>query len=144
MEIRKTAGGVVVGPDNKIAAVSQNGDSWSLPKGGIDEGETPRETAEREIREETGITDLEYICDLGAYERPRIGKDGHGDVPAQMKELTFFLFKTSQSELSPEDPDNPEAVWLDVDEVADKLTHQKDRAFFVSVIPAIQKHLAKL
>ena len=30
-------------------------DAWQMPQGGIDEGETPREAALRELREETGI-----------------------------------------------------------------------------------------
>ena len=144
MEIRKTAGGVVIGPHNKIVVVSQNGDSWSLPKGGIDSGETARESAEREIREETGIKDMEYVCDLGNYSRPRIGKDGHGDVPAQMKEITFFLFKTKQTELQPEDPDNPEAIWLSLGEAVSKLTHAKDKEFLESKIPVIEQKLTQL
>jgi putative (di)nucleoside polyphosphate hydrolase len=31
-------------------------DAWQMPQGGIDEGETPREAALRELAEETGIT----------------------------------------------------------------------------------------
>ena len=31
-------------------------DAWQMPQGGIDEGETPREAALREMTEETGIT----------------------------------------------------------------------------------------
>jgi ADP-ribose pyrophosphatase YjhB (NUDIX family) len=144
MEIRETAGGIVVGPDNKIVVVSQNGDSWSLPKGGVDDGETPLQTAEREIREESGINDLELVCELGTYKRPRIGKDGHGDVPNQMKVITFFLFKTKQAELQPEDPLNPEAIWLSLGEAANRLTHAKDKEFLESKIPIIEQELSKL
>ena len=31
-------------------------DAWQMPQGGIDEGETPREAAMRELHEETGIS----------------------------------------------------------------------------------------
>jgi ADP-ribose pyrophosphatase YjhB (NUDIX family) len=144
MEIRETAGGIVVGPDNKIVVVSQNGDSWSLPKGGVDDGETPLQTAEREIREESGINDLELVCELGTYNRARIGKDGHGDMPNQMKEITFFLFKTKQKELQPEDLLNPEAIWLSWGEAANRLTHAKDKEFLESKIPIIEQELSKL
>lgn len=144
MEIRKTAGGVVVSPDNKIVVVSQNGDSWSLPKGGVDEGETPLQTAQREIQEESGINDLELVCELGTYNRPRIGKDGNGDVPNQMKEITFFLFRTKQTELQPEDPLNPEAIWLSLGEAVSKLTHAKDKEFLEAKIPVIEQKLTQL
>ncbi|MEU8517323.1 NUDIX domain-containing protein [Kitasatospora sp. NPDC048722] len=38
---------------------SEVGVHWTMPGGGLDPGETPREGAVRELREETGWTDLE-------------------------------------------------------------------------------------
>lgn len=35
---------------------------WDLPKGHIEKGETPEEAAIREIFEETGIKDVEFIA----------------------------------------------------------------------------------
>jgi 8-oxo-dGTP pyrophosphatase MutT (NUDIX family) len=35
---------------------TQNGRRWQLPKGHIEEGERPEQTAVREVREETGVT----------------------------------------------------------------------------------------
>ena len=34
---------------------------WDFPKGNIEHGEQEKEAATREIREETGITDVEYL-----------------------------------------------------------------------------------
>lgn len=34
---------------------------WDFPKGNIEAGETEKEAAVREIREETGITDVEFV-----------------------------------------------------------------------------------
>jgi len=138
---RRTAGGVVIGPEQKIAVVNQHGSTWSLPKGGVENGESDIEAAKREIFEETGVDSLQYICSLGTYKRARIGKNGVGESPTDMKELFFFLFRTDRNELQPEDPENPEAMWVDVEDVQNMLTHQKDKDFFESVIPTIQKHL---
>ena len=60
MKIKNTqkvecAGGIIINQFNKIAIVNQNYDSWSLPKGHIDKGETAIDAAIREIYEETGI-----------------------------------------------------------------------------------------
>ena len=35
------AGGIIFNQKNEVVIVNQNHDSWSLPKGRIDEGETP-------------------------------------------------------------------------------------------------------
>jgi 8-oxo-dGTP pyrophosphatase MutT (NUDIX family) len=141
MKTRLIAGGVVIGPNNKIVVVNQHGNSWSLPKGGIDPGETDRQAAEREIKEESGLDKLIYMSDLGSYERGRIGKEGHGEIGGQNRHLTFFLYKTDQIKLAPEDPENPEARWVDIENVSDLLTHTKDKDFFSSIIPKIKKHL---
>lgn len=38
---------------------------WTIPKGHVEEGETPRQTAEREIQEETGLQDMKVMDWLG-------------------------------------------------------------------------------
>ncbi len=38
-------------------------EAWQMPQGGIDPGETPRDTAFRELAEETGITQAEILAE---------------------------------------------------------------------------------
>lgn len=125
------AGGIVVGPDCKIAVVNHNHTSWSLPKGHVDPGETLHEAAVREIKEESGISELMLIKELGTYQRYRTGLHTLEDA-SELKTITFFLYTTDQTTLQPQDPEHPEARWVDVDEVADLLTHPKDKDFFES------------
>jgi ADP-ribose pyrophosphatase YjhB (NUDIX family) len=127
-----SAGGVVTNSEGKVLVVSQHGTSWSLPKGHIDPGEDVLGAARREIYEESGIRDLEFIRELGSYERHKIGVDG-GDDRAELKVITMFLFRTSEKLLKPVDPDNPEAKWVEKSKVAPLLTHEKDREFFQGV-----------
>ena len=129
--ITKSAGGIVLSHNNKVLIVNQNYDSWSLPKGHIDSGETALEAAKREIYEESGISKLEYICDLGYYERYKIGLDGNDDYE-ELKQIHLFLFKTKQLKLNPIDPMNPEARWCSIEEVKSLLTHEIDRKYFLS------------
>ena len=129
-----TAGGVVLNAKGKVLVVSQRGDSWSLPKGHVDPGEEMLEAARREIKEESGISDLVLVKELGTYERYKIGKGGTGEDTSELKRITVYLFTTIEEELKPEDPHNPEAKWVKKEEAAALLTHPKDREFFKSVM----------
>jgi ADP-ribose pyrophosphatase YjhB (NUDIX family) len=140
--MRKTVsgGGVVINSEGQVLVVSQHGNSWSLPKGHIDPGEDVRAAAEREVKEESGISNLEYVRDLGKYERYMIGKNG-GEDTTEWKLIIIFLYTTDQQELLPEDPDNPEARWVNPDEVVDLLTHPKDKEFFQSKLGEIKQFI---
>ena len=71
--IEQCAGGIVLGDHGTIALIrSRNAKQWLFPKGKVEEGEDTETAARREIAEETGLSDLEYIDDLGTYNRPRI------------------------------------------------------------------------
>ena len=125
------AGGIVVNNLNQVAIVNQNHNSWSLPKGHVDPGEDKFDAAKREIYEETGIIDLEFIKELGSYNRHRIGLDGQDDL-AELKTIYIYLFKSNQKELNPIDPHNPFAKWIDYKSIADYLTHKEDVKFFIN------------
>lgn len=129
----RSAGGVVLNKKGQVLVVNQRGVSWSLPKGHIEEGEEVLAAARREIHEESGLTDLTLVKPLGSYERLRLGHR-QGETGAEMKHLTFFLFQASQEELKPIDPDNPEARWVERDQVTTLLTHPKDREFFNQIL----------
>lgn len=131
-----SAGGVVLNSNGEVLVVNQRGTSWSLPKGHIELGEEIVETAKREIYEESGINQLEFISELGTYQRYKIGKDGHEDK-SELKVLHMFLFKTQESSLNPVDADNPEARWVGKEMVAELLTHPKDKEFFMGIMNKI-------
>lgn len=66
-----TAGGVVfryAKNDKKqleILLIQDSKGRWTIPKGHIEEGENSRQTAEREIREETGLQEMKVGMWLG-------------------------------------------------------------------------------
>ena len=136
--LTESAGGVVLDPEGRVLVVSQNGNSWSLPKGHVDAGEGPMAAARREIYEESGVRDLRFLKVLGSYERPRIGKHGGSDV-SQRKRITLFLFWTRQTLLRPLDSRNPEARWVERPKVAGLLTHAKDKEFFLKILNQLPK-----
>ena len=132
MKKTKIAGGVVLNKNKDILIVNQRGNSWSLPKGHVESGETLLETAKREIYEESGIKNLIYISKLGNYSRYRIGLDLN-DCQSELKDIHIFLFETDEMNLNPVDEHNPEAKWVLPENVSGFLTHKKDKSFFEEI-----------
>ncbi len=126
----KKAGGVVINKEGKILVVAQRHNTWSLPKGGVEEGETDLEAAQREVYEESGVNELEFVRFLVTYKRYKIGLDKNDDN-SELKDITLFLFRTNfDGELKPIDSDNPEAKWVDRKEVSKILTNKIDGEVF--------------
>lgn len=128
-----SAGGIVVNEVNEVVVVNQNNNSWSLPKGHIDKGEDALTAAKREIHEESGLDTVTYVKDVGSYERYRIGKDPSEEDKTDLKVIHMFIFSVEKQELYPLDKMHPEARWVPVDDVANLLTHPKDKEFFLNV-----------
>jgi putative (di)nucleoside polyphosphate hydrolase len=138
---KNSSGGIIVNAQGKIVLVEQHNNSWAFPKGGIEEGESEMDAALREVREETGLTELEYLGPLGSYERYSIGRDGTGETKEWgSRKRTFFLFKTTEDiPAGFNDPDGEITAvrWASVDEALNLLTHPKDKEFLESVRPRI-------
>jgi ADP-ribose pyrophosphatase YjhB (NUDIX family) len=65
-----TAGGVIFrhapkGGQLQILLVQDAKNRWTIPKGHVETGESPKETAKREIHEETGLEDIKIMNWLG-------------------------------------------------------------------------------
>ena len=65
-----TAGGIVFrhNPKNQqveILLIQDAKNRWTIPKGHIEDGESAKQTAKREIGEETGLTDVKVLNWLG-------------------------------------------------------------------------------
>lgn len=124
-----------------VLVVQQRDGSWSLPKGGIQHGEDPRDSAAREITEESGITDLWLMKILKSYTRFGLTNAGTEDR-GRVRRLTMYLFTTSQEELCPMDPRIEQARWVPKEQVPALLSHPKDKEFFEEILSELNILLA--
>ena len=134
MQKIQTAGGVIVNARGEVALVKNGPTFWGFPKGHMDLGEDALSSAVREVHEETGLHEVALVKDLGSYER--MG----GLQMKEAKQIHMYLFSTKEETLAPIDPSNPEARWVKVDDVAQTLSNEIDREFFLSIIPLLPKN----
>lgn len=132
------AGGIVLYLD-QVLVIRQNGNSWSLPKGHVDPGESYEQAARREIAEESGLTHLTLVRAFPTYQRFRLSLSG-GDDFTEQKTMHFFLYTTDHSQLAPQES-HSEACWMPAAAVSSLLSHPKDRAFYEAQLMTIMAHL---
>lgn len=135
----KTAGGIVIGPAGAIAMVRhKNSSMWLFPKGHHEADETDEAAARREIYEETGLANLEYLDDLGSYERHPILPNGESDT-GTMKAIRMFLFAAPGGATLAPSFEIAEARWVPFASVADTVGNPRDRAWFIGVFERIRQ-----
>ena len=89
-------------------------DYWGLVKGHMEKGETEIDTAVREIREETGITELDFLDCFRAKER-------YSPKEGVMKEVVFFLAETNEKDVKLEPSEQDDYSWLRLDDAVKRL-----------------------
>lgn len=127
-------GSVVINPKGEIALVNEHlGKNWSFPKGGGEPGETPLDSAKREVFEETGISQYTEITELGTYQRypGNLDENTPGAYPMT---IHMFLFRTDEiGNLNPTHQEKTEAKWFTLEEALVSLSFEKDREFLQKI-----------
>jgi 8-oxo-dGTP pyrophosphatase MutT (NUDIX family) len=99
---------------------------WSIPKGHVEAGESTRQTAVREVREETGITG-EIEAELGEirYTYAVHGSAGRGRVS---KQVHFFLMRAVGGRFEDRDTEMDEVRWESIEGAEVAMTYENERA----------------
>ena len=119
--IEETSSGIVLfrKEDDKILFLLLHYPSghWDFEKKKMEEGESPHETAIRETKEETGITDVNFLDNFEEWIQYNFQFEGE----LVNKKVVFFLgeTKTKDVEISHEHLDY---TWMDYSTAMDKTT----------------------
>jgi len=124
-----SAGGLVVDAEADVPAAALIGRIdrrgrllWSLPKGHIEAGESPADTAVREVAEETGIIG-EILAPLGVIDFWFVA-----DGRRVHKTVHHFLLRAVGGALSDEDIEVHEVAWVPLAELSARLAYADERA----------------
>jgi 8-oxo-dGTP pyrophosphatase MutT (NUDIX family) len=125
-----SAGGLVVDSTGKLGLLIGRRDPkdstgkrilWSLPKGHIEEGETPEEAALREVQEETGIVSvIEKSLGVIDFWFMAGGKRIH-------KTVHHYLFRESGGLLAAQESEVDEVAWFALSEIVDRLAYPDEK-----------------
>jgi ADP-ribose pyrophosphatase YjhB (NUDIX family) len=125
-----SAGGLVVDTTGKLGLLIGRRDLkdasgkrilWSLPKGHIEEGETPEEAALREVAEETGIHSvIEKSLGVIDFWFMAGGKRIH-------KTVHHYLFRESGGLLAAQESEVDEVAWFPLNQIIEKLAYPDEK-----------------
>ena len=114
-----SAGAIVFRGDTVL--MIRAGSRWSFPKGHLEPGETAKQAAVRETREEAGIS-AELLTDVPiAVPSAR---------PEDRRRVWFFPARYLEGALRPQLDEISEAIWVKVQDAAEKITFAPDREAF--------------
>jgi len=107
---------------------------WDFVKGKIEQDENEHETAIRETKEETGISDIEFI--EGFEESINYNFQYEGELI--YKEVVFFLAKTKTVTVMVSH-EHLDYTWLDYKNAIEKITYQNAKDILSKANDLIQK-----
>ncbi|BBK40620.1 RNA pyrophosphohydrolase [Allostella vacuolata] len=124
-------------------------EAWQMPQGGIDRGESPIEAAHRELGEEIGTTNGQFLGESRgwySYDLPPelAGKLWRGRYRGQTQKWFAFRFAGADSEinLETENPEFLEWKWVEAAEVPRLIVPFK-RDIYLAVIAEFAPFLAR-
>ena len=102
---------------------------WEFPKGGVDEGETLLQTALRELREETGISEpaLTVVPGFVWSETYRFTSGRELERTLIHKQVTYYLAESSTLEVTLSENEVSEHAWLELDEAVKRIKYPERR-----------------
>lgn len=116
--------------------IDVNEEAWQMPQGGIEEAETAREAALRELQEELGTSNAEIIAETKTwfcYDLPAEFLEGsrHGRWRGQQQKWFLMLFRGQDSDIgvATETPEFSQWQWVTTDRLIELIVPFKRQLY---------------
>lgn len=106
---------------------------WTFPKGHTEEGESPKETALRELKEETGIAEIELLDTLLLHEEYEIIR--HGEKKLKIND--YFIGFVDKDNVEIEKEEIQSYKWVTYEEALNLFMYERRK----QVLKQAQKYL---
>lgn len=125
------AGAIILNKDRTKIVLLYRGshNDWSFPKGHIEPGEHKSAAMLREIKEETGMVG-KIISSLPGME--------YLNANGELVHLQMYLLQVESEQLVKEYEED-KLEWIDLNMVAEKLTHQNLKNYFLKQLPGLHE-----
>jgi 8-oxo-dGTP pyrophosphatase MutT (NUDIX family) len=121
-------------PTRYVLIHNKKSGNITLPAGGRENNETPEETLQREIKEETGLSKKDYKIIRTPIVHEFIYNSKKKERTGQKSRQLVYLVETSKTDLHPEDSDSEILGWFPENEILQKLTFSDSKELFVKAI----------
>lgn len=112
---------------------SKRNSEWGFPKGHVETNETELETAKREIKEETGITDIEFVEGFRCTDTYKIkGRLENTKDRIIDKNVIYYLARTKQNFKCSVDDEIESGKWLNLDKSIECLKYENQKKLLQS------------
>jgi 8-oxo-dGTP diphosphatase len=122
-----SSGGVIFRTNNNVAEIAliavKGGNVWCLPKGLVDKGEKPEETAIREVLEETGLKGR-ITNKIGEISYWYYIKEQNARC---RKTVHFYLIEYLGGSTKDHDAEVDDAAWFSIDDATNKVSYKGDK-----------------
>ena len=150
LPMRNGVGVIVLNNENKVFVGKRKDnpvDSWQMPQGGVDIGESYLSAMKRELYEETSIKSIEILKEINGffeYELPKnlVGIIWKGKFRGQKQKwfITRFIGNESEINLRTKNPEFIEWKWIVPDELPKTIVDFK-RKMYVELLEILKNFI---
>lgn len=113
----------------------RSGGHWAFPKGHAEAGESPLQTAIRELAEETGLSLIRLIQEAPLVEQYHFTRNG---IPID-KTVMYFLAEVGNGEIRLQDAELIHYQWVPIEQASEIVTFPQAKSLCKEIIKRSQE-----